>query len=371
MIFRGVLPAIAVASVLAAQNPDSAGKSHPPDRAVPFRISGFVTASFTYASRPDEGTIVGRMYGRRQARVVLNVADVTVERLPATGYWDIGFRVEPIVGLNAAVVRASGLDLGRHADLWQGYGVLNVPLSGNRSLRLKAGKMATLMGVEVFADIENPTLEVGSQDIFLEPFSETGVELEAMLGPALTAQLRVSQGWDRVSDNNSGKTATIRLGIAPDANALIALLAYSGPEQTGSTAHTRSGAEVLLSNRITPRLRGWLQLDYGRERGPGTSGGAAEWYAAGLWLAYEASGSAGIGVRADYTCDCDGGRTSGGLGYPVHAEQRLTSLTGTLNLRHGPHLLLRPEIRYDHSTLAVFDGHRQQVSGAVGLSYIF
>ncbi len=371
MIFRQALPAITVLSALAAQDPDSARTSRALDRAVPFRTSGFVTASFTYATRASEGTVVGRMYGRRQARVVLNVADVIVERLPATEHLDVGFRIEPIVGLNAAVVRAAGLDLGRHADLWQGYAVLNVPAGRNRSLRLKVGKMATLMGVEVFADIENPTLEVGPQDIFLEPFSETGVELEAILGTALTAQLRVSQGWDRVSDNNSGKTATVRLGLTLDANTLVALLAYSGPEQVGSTAHNRSGAEVLLSKRITPQLGGWLQLDYGREGGVGANGGAAEWHAAGLWIAYAVSGSTGIGVRTDYVCDCDGGRTGGGLGYPLHTGQRLISLTGTLNVRRGAHLMFRPEVRYDQSTLPVFDGHRRQASGGVGVSYIF
>ena len=370
VILRGVLPAVAFGSMLVAQGPDSAEKSGSPN-AAPFRISGFVTTSYTYASQPDNGTIVGRMYGRRQARVVLNVADVVMERRAALDRWDFGFRFEPILGLNAAVVRAGGLDLGRHADLWQGYGVLSVPAGKDRSLSIKAGKMATLMGVEVFADIENPTLEVGTQDIFLEPFSETGVELEASLGPALIAQLRVSQGWDRVSDNNSGKTATVRLGITPDANTLVALLAYSGPEQAGSTLHSRSGAQVLLADLITPRLRGWLQLDYGREGGAGAGTGDAEWYAAGVWLAYQLSHWTGLGVRADYVCDCNGGRTGGGLGYPVHSGQNLTSLTGTLNVRHGAHLLLRPEIRFDGSTLPVFHGHRQQVSGGLGLSYIF
>ena len=369
--FLEALSAVAVASMLAAQTPDSVANTRPVDRPVPFRISGFVTTSFTYASGADEGIIVGRMYGRRQARVVLNVADVIVERLPATEHWDIGFRLEPIVGLNAAVVRAAGLDLGRHADLWQSYAVLNVPAGSNRSVRLRVGKMATLMGVEVFADIANPTLDVGPQDIFLEPFSETGVELEAAPGPTITVQARVSQGWDRVTDNNAGKTATVRLGFTPNANTLVALLGYTGPEQAGSTSPNRSGAEVLLSNRITRRLQGWLQLDYGREGGLGASGDAAEWYAAGIWLAYQTSRWTGIGLRADYACDCDGGRTSGGLGYPVHSGLSLTSLTGTFNIRHGTHLLFRPEIRYDHSTLPVFDGSHQQVSGAMGLSYIF
>jgi len=332
------------------------------------RIAGWATASIAWATGAHDGVIAGRMYGRRQARVVLNVVDVSLERAPAPDRWGVGFRIEPIAGSNAAVVRAAGLNLGRDADLWQAYVAINLPSGRRSTLEFKAGKMATLMGVEGFEDFRNPAFDVGPQDIFLEPFSETGVQFQIKSG--LEAQLRVSQGWDRVTDNNSGKTVTVRIALSPEAPTSIALLGYTGPEQDRTTARKRSGAELIVSRRISPRVGSWLQLDYGQENRLGSPSAVATWHAAGLWLTYGLSRSAGIGFRGDYVCDCDGARTSSGLGFPFHTGQRLIGLTATLNLRRGAHLLFRPELRYDRATLPVFAGRSWQLTGAMAASYI-
>ena len=69
--------------------------------------------------------------------------------------------------------------------------------------------------------------------------------------------------------------------------------------------------------------------------------------------------------------DRDGARTSGVLGFPVNGGQTLSSLTATVNIKSWDHALLRPEVRFDHSSLAVFGGHAQQLSFALGLSYIY
>ena len=224
------------------------------------------------------------------------------------------------------------------------------------------------MGVEGFEDTTNPTFDVGPQDIFLEPFSETGVQLHVRAG--FDAQFRVSQGWDRFTDNNTGKTITVRIGLAPDSGTSIALLGYAGPEQSRPSAHQRSGAELIISRQVSRQVDGWVQVDYGQEGGVGPRGGPATWHAVGVWLTYELSRASGIGIRADYACDCDGARTSGVLGFPMHAGQRLTGVTATLNLHRGSHGLFRPELRYDRSTLPVYDGRHWQLTGAIALSYI-
>ena len=67
--------------------------------------------------------------------------------------------------------------------------------------------MATLLGVEVGEDISIRICGVGYQDIFLEPFTETGIELDAKLSPKWDAELRVVNGWDQVTDVNMSKTS--------------------------------------------------------------------------------------------------------------------------------------------------------------------
>ena len=70
-------------------------------------------------------------------------------------------------------------------------------------------------------------------------------------------------------------------------------------------------------------------------------------------------------VGHDYIDDRDGARTSGLLGYPVLAEQKLGTLTATLNLHPATRLTVRPEVRYDRSDQQVFDGERVQVTFAL------
>lgn len=360
----GIVALVAPLSVV-AQAPDSTAK------APGTTISGYLTTSYTAATHAVDQGIVGRLYGRNHNQFMLNVGDLVIERVAATDSWSAGFHFEPVFGQNAEVVKSGGLDLGTDADIWQAYVTLNLPVAKNRYFQLKAGKLATLMGLEVFEDVQNPNLDVGTQDIFLEPFTETGFEVDGKFGSRVDAELRVSNGWDRVADNNKGKSLVGRIGLTPDDATSIALLGYAGPEQDGNTANVRSGAEALLSRKVGGKVTTWLQLDVGQEEGAAAGGATAKWYAAGFWTAADLSAKVGLGVRADLINDRDGARLSGALGYPANGGQTVSSLTATLNLKGWDHALLRPEIRYDHSTLPVYDGEHSQLSIAFGVSHIF
>ncbi len=338
----------------------------------PVSVTGSVTTSFTSSTRALNDTIVGRLYDRRQNEFMLNVANLTVERLPATDRWEAGFHVEAWFGQNAAVVKAAGLNLGSEADIWQAYTAFNIPLSGTgRYLQIKGGKMATLMGVEVGEDVLNPNLDNASQDIFLEPFTETGVEFDGKFSPRLDAEIRITNGWDQVTDVNHAKSVMARLGLTPDDKTLVALLGFVGPEQANNTQNERLGAEAILSRKIVPAATAWLQLDYGQEAGATPGGGQAKWYAAGAWFTYDVAPTTTLAFRGDYMNDRDGARTSGLFGFPANAGQAVGSATATLNIKRWDHALIRPEIRYDHSTLPVFNANQSQLSVSVGLSYIF
>ncbi len=358
--------ALGIPNMLAAQSADSAAA-----KPAPITITGYVTTSFTASTRATDEAIVGRLFGRDHNQFMLNVGDVVFERVAATDSWDAGFHFEPVFGQNAAVVKSGGLDLGADADIWQAYVTLNLPAGKDRYVQFKAGKMATLMGLEVFEDVQNPNLDVGTQDIFLEPFTETGIEIDGKFSSRLDAELRVTNGWDLVADNNRGKSLMGRLGLAPDSATTIALLGYVGPEQAGSTTNLRSGAQALLSRKFGGSVTTWLQLDYGQEDGAAAGGTTAKWYGVGFWTAADLSPHVGLGIRADLVNDRDGARLSGGLGYPVNGGQTVSSLTATLNLKSWQHALVRPELRYDHSTLPVYDGQHSQLSIALGVSHIF
>ena len=73
--------------------------------------------------------------------------------------------------------------------------------------------------------------------------------------------------------------------------------------------------------------------------------------------------------------DEDGARTSlspvGPSGFPANTGQKFGSGTATLNIRAWPSAVVRPEVRYDRSTLAAFDGKKDQVTLALGVAYLY
>jgi hypothetical protein len=109
-----------------------------------------------------------------------------------------------------------------------------------------------------------------------------------------------------------------------------------------------------------------LQLDYGQENGID-----ARWWGGGLWATWDFSPGAGFALRLDRMEDLDGARAAGVLGFPPGVGQIVSGVAATLNLKPMPGLLLRPEVRYDHSSQLVFDGHRDQVTLALSAGCVY
>jgi hypothetical protein len=364
---------LAASHALCAQQTDSAKARDSSSAVPPVSITGYVTTSYTWGSHSSgDSIIVGRAYDRHQNSMMINVVNLTLERVAPTNRVGAGFHAEAWFGPHAAVVKSNGLDLGPNADIWQAYAVLNMPLARAGSyLQLKSGKMATLLGVEVGEDVLNPNWAIGYQDIFLEPFTETGVELDGKFSPNWDAEVRLTNGWDQVVDVNKSKSVMARVGLTPDDKTLIAVVGYAGPEQANNNSNQRAGVNVVASRKLTSAFTAQVQLDYGREDRAAPNGGQAQWVAAGTWLAYDVVPTATLALRGDYMNDRDGARTSGVLGFPVNDGLRVGSVTATLNFKQWGHALVRPEVRFDRATRPVFDAHKDQLSVAAAISYIF
>ena len=357
---------------------DSASPTGP--AGLPVNISGFVTASYTYATRHSGATIVGRLYDRFHDQVELNAAKVVLEKPVATDQWSAGGAVHLLFGQNAAVIKSAGLNLGEHADLTQAFVTVNLPAGEGKYVQFKAGKLATLMGLEVIEDVVNPNLSEGNLFVYVENFTNTGLRLDAKPSATVDFQLALINGWDVVEDNNTKKSFMGRVGFTPSAATTVGLLGYVGNEKSAVAGVTpsgnRYGGEVLLTQKVGPKTTLVLQGDYGEEQdalGPDLK---AKWWGASLWAAYDVSPALTVALRGDYVDDKNGFRTSGVLGYPANARNKFGSGTLTLNIKRWASALLRPEIRYDRSNLAAFqdsDGgvHKDQFSFALGMSYLF
>jgi len=358
----------------AGSAPDTTQKADPPPSLAGFKLTGFAEGSYAYSGRSlGDTTIVGRLYDRLQDRFMLNALTIVLDRPYEPTKLSAGFHAELLVGQDATMIRSNGFDLGSQADLPHLYVTLNVPTASGNGLQLKFGRIPTLLGLEVIETVANPNWSVGNQFIYVENFTGTGVSVETKFSDHLDAQLRLINGWDQVGDNNSHKSVMGRVGLSPDAFTSLGVVGYWGPEEPNDAAAKRYGVEGLLWRKLG-KTQLWLQGDYGREQAnvalPDPTRPAA-WWALGCWISYDLSSSVGVALRGDYVHDENGARTSGILGFPANTGQRFGSATATLNVRAWPDALVRPEVRYDRSTLPAYAGRRDQVTFALAVAYLY
>jgi hypothetical protein len=391
LLSSGLLSAVATplaGEALSVAGPDSA----PPAAAAPapppsFKLSGYAEGSYVYASKAtNPNVVVGHLYDRYSNAFYLNAFKLTADRPFDPKKVDAGVHADLLVGQNAELLHSSGstgagFNLGTDGDIEQAYVTLNVPTSNGNGVQFKVGKMVTLMGVEVIEDVANPVWSEGNQFIFVENFTSTGVEVDAKPSSAVDIELRVDNGWDRLVVSDGQKSFMGRIGITAG-NTSLGLLGYYG-DQEANTSAARYGAEAVLTQKIGKATSFWVQADYGKEKKNAAlpdSTMDATWWAVGGWLSVDLSPNLNFSARADYMNDAEGARTAGAFGltsvfFPAatYDPHKLWTLTGNLNIKTFPGVFIRPEIRYDHSSYAVFDNATKgtQIVGALSVAFQF
>lgn len=381
LVIACALPSVRMLDAQACQCADSVSRTAdttaaiaPPRATGGVKLSGYAEGSFVHSARANGARVVGRLYDRMNDQVSINALRVTVDRPYATDRLDAGLHTDVTLGRNAEVIRSNGLTLGADGDVTQLFLTLNVPTPDGNGLQLRFGKMATLAGYEVIETIANPNWSEGNQFVFVENFTALGVSVEHKFDEHVDAQLRVINGWDVVKDDNKGKSLMGRVGIHPDSATTVGLVGYYGAEEPHDGAK-RYGADVVLGRSIGRALSVWAQGDYGREQAnaalPDPSRAAA-WWALGMWLSWAFTTGVGVALRGDFVDDRNGARSAAAFALPPGGvAHRFGGATATLNLRPWEHALVRPELRYDRSSLAVFDGRRSQVTGALGVALTY
>jgi hypothetical protein len=375
----------ALATPLAAEAAPAAGPdSSPPAAAAPaapapppaFKLSGYAEGSYAYSTQAVGSSIVGRLYDRIHNALVLNAWKLTVDRPFVATKLSGGVHADLLVGQNGAATQSIGFNLGADGDVTQLYVVLNSPTKSGNGVQFKVGKMVTLMGLEVIEDVANPNWSEGLLFNYVENFTSTGVELDFKPSSAIDVELRVDNGWDRVTPTDGPRDFMGRIGIAAGPNTSLGILGYAGAQHL-TTHAARYGAEVLLNQKIGGKTSVWLQGDWGKEKMNDSLPNPtqdASWWAIGGWVASDLSPKANLALRAEYLNDSDGFRTSGILGFPASAAHKLWALTGTLNVKTWPSVLVRPEVRYDHSDLTpgpFKNGKSSQATVALSVAYLY
>src|SRR5213596_1527219 len=368
-------PAPLAAQAATSASPDTAAtKTDPAPLPAGFKLTGFAEGSYAYSGRSVGDTaIVGRLYDRLQNRFMLNALAVVLDKPYDAARFSAGFHAELLVGQDATVIQSNGFNLGAQADVPHLYVTLNVPTASGNGLQFKVGRIPTLMGLEVIETYVNPNWSEGNQFIYVENFTATGLSVETKFNNYVDLQLRVINGWDQVSDNNSHKSFMGRVGLYPNALTSLGIVGYWGAEEPGNNSANRYGFEGLLWRKLG-KAAVWVQGDYGTEQANAALPDPtqdAKWWALGGWVTYDFAGTVGLALRGDYVNDENGARSNGALGFPTNTGQKFGSGTATLNIKAWPSAVVRPELRYDRSTLAAFAGKKDQVTFALAVAYLY
>src|SRR5881628_1495338 len=367
-------PAPLAAQAATPASPDTAAtKTDPAPLPAGFKLTGFAEGSYAYSGRSVGDTaIVGRLYDRLQNRFMLNALAVVLDKPYDPTKFSAGFHSELLLGQDATLIRSNGFDLGAQADVPHLYVTLNIPTASGNGLQIKAGRMVTLMGVEVIETIANPNWSEANQFIYVENFTGLGVSVETKFNQYVDAQFRVINGWDQVHDNNTHKSLMGRVGIYPDALTSLGIVGYWGPEEPDNNTANRYGVNAVVWRKVG-KTNVWVQGDYGTEQANAALPDPtqdAKWWALGGWVTYDFSSVVGLALRGDYVNDENGARTNGAFGFLPNTGQKFGSGTATLNIRAWPSAVVRPEVRYDRSTLRTFAGEKDQVTLALGVAYL-
>ena len=349
----GLLAAAAAPSALRAQS------STPADTAVKINFGGFVDGYYAWDfGRPpafDRSFAGGAIFTTQPARhneFNINLAYVdavlTGSRVRGRLALQVGTSVQSNYSGEPTNGAISGPSLARHIqEAVVGYQIAD-------GLWVDGGIFYSNMGMESWVSRDNPTYTrslVGEYS----PYYSSGVKLTWAATSKLTARLDVVNGWQNISENNTGKGAGIRLDYAATP---IATLSYY------NFASNEAGSRFRMFNGIGAKIvsGSWTLLgeaDVGTQSRGVDVDGTSKWVNTVGIVRYRLSPLVGISGRVEYTDDEDQvviATGSIGTGAATVANAAFSAIGGSfgVDVQPQPRVMWRTEVRGWNNKDALF-----------------
>ncbi len=269
----------------------------------------------------------------------LNYAELVLER-PAE---PLGFRLDLGFGQAADAVHAfepSGIGLFRH--LQQAYMSYKAPVG--KGLQFDFGKFVTPLGAEVIETSGNWNYSRSLLFAYAIPYYHFGLRTTYPVSPQLTVGGQIVNGWNNVTDNNTGKTYVGTVTWNPHKRVAITQNFITGPERQEENRGWRSVWDTVVLLTATDKLSLLANYDYGMDRPDGVQ--RAHWTGVAGGARYQVNGWFALAPRLEWFNDADGFAT--GLAQRVKEG----TMTAEFKIRDG--LLTRLEYRRDWSNQPYF-----------------
>ncbi len=373
-----------------------AGLAQPLDKAG-INIYGYVEGGYMYdfsASGEHHGpTFIG--FNSFKKDPVLDKISLNVERAvdPTKQKLDFGFHVEGIWGADAGFVHSNGLgdrQTGRYqGDLLQAYADVTLP---GVPVRIRAGKWIELAGFEqfsaniygAFGDPSRALYSYGYQFLYAEPSTQTGVLVTYVPNSKWSFDAGFTRGWNQsIRDANGALDFLGRVTFTPSDKTSIIFVMTEGPEfptgfgrnlPRGDAHHWWTALDLVATQKVTEKLSLGLGLDYVHApQIPGLSDGAKQWGGVAGYVSYVLDPHFTLNTRLEWYRDAANGFSTGANVSSSYYEATVgVAIKPFPNDKILSKLLLRPEIRYDHSDPAVFNsGDKNQWTSGVSALFTF
>ncbi len=262
-----------------AAKPDSASKGPTPADTTPkISFGAFVDGYYAYDfGRPptiDRSFAGGALFTTQPARhneFNINLAYVEA-KLDAPRYHgrlaaQFGTSVQSNYFGEARVGQVSGPSVQQY--LQEAFAGVKL----GKNLWIDGGIFFSNTGMEGFVSRDQLTYSRGLASEY-SPYYSAGVRAIYTVSPTLTARLDVVNGWQNISENNSGKGAGVRLDYTPNASTTFSYYDLFSDE-AGTRLRTFNGVGAkVTAGRLT--LLG--EADLGTQARPVGSDGHSTWY---------------------------------------------------------------------------------------------
>lgn len=336
-------------------------------------VSGYIDYSYNDLST-DQGSNTYRSYDTERRGFNLQMVDLSVGYLPASGFGGFG---ELNYGSDAKTNAAAASSTADYTDVQQAY-----LQYASGPFTVMAGRYDTLAGAEVIQAPSNANFS-RSFLFYTEPAFHTGVRASYAASDALKFTAGVNNGWN--VNKKSLKTTvgtpaqsptgnTLELGVSGTPAKILSLSAayYNGQESSTpfgtalSKAGTRSLLDLVATINATDALSFVLSYDTGKQQyGATTTGGDAKWNGTAGYANYKFSDMWRVSLRTESFSDKNGAATG--------TTQKLKETTLTVGYAPASSLELRAEYRKDKSDKDVFteSGSLKKTQNSLGLEALY
>jgi hypothetical protein len=328
------------------------------------------------AIKSPNATIQGRTFDVHSNSLSMNLAEIEIEKVPEVG--GVGFKFDLAFGdtqhiYNDTIIAGLGSTSLAIAERTFQHASLSYVAPVGKGLRFDFGKFVTHIGGETIESVKNANFSHSFFYTYAIPFQDTGMRIHYDHNDKVYSEVYILNGWNVGFDLNKGKTFGYSVGYTASPHFSVFANYLGGPEQLDNNANWRQLGDVQIFINPGPKFRTMTNIDLGYEKGALASGANTKWAGVAEVLRYRATERFDPSFRIEWYHDPDGFTTG-------VAQKNMVGFTATLDAFLGKgnndKLLVRPEVRYDHSDANFFShgtiaGLTRKYQATVGINLVY